>query len=183
MSKLDIPGIISIYGNRLKGFIRKRIDNKSDVDDVLQDVYFRLAESDQLMKPIDQIAGWLFSVTRNLIIDFYKKKRPIPLSDQLYENDEEDVSLQLKELFLSTEDSAETEYLKSMVWTELEKALCELPLEQREVFEMHELDGYSFEEISQKTGVTVNTLMSRKRYAVLHLRSKLQELYYELLNY
>jgi RNA polymerase sigma factor (sigma-70 family) len=181
--KEHISEIVKNYGNRLKGFIRKRVRSTEDAEDVLQDVFYQLAEADVVMKPIEQISAWLYSVTRNRIIDLYRKKKPDPMSDLLFDDQEEDMISELSELLYDTGSTAETEYLQSLVWVELEKALDELPKEQRMVFELNELKGMSFKEIAKLTGETVNTLISRKRYAVLHLRERLQILYDELLNY
>jgi RNA polymerase sigma factor (sigma-70 family) len=181
--KEHISEIVRNYGNRLKGFIRKRVRSTEDAEDILQDVFYQLAEADLVMKPIEQVTAWLYSVTRNRIIDLYRKKKPEPMSDILFDNQEEDMVSELSELLYETESTAESEYLQSLVWVELEKALDELPKEQRMVFEQNELKGMSFKEIAELTGETVNTLISRKRYAVLHLRERLQILYNELLNF
>jgi len=178
-----ISEIVTHFGSRLKGFIRKRVPLKEDAEDVLQDVFYQLAETEVLLKPIEQVSAWLYSVTRNRITDLYRKKKPEPMSDFLFDDKDEDVFNELGELLYETDGSPETQYLKSLVWVELEKALNELPDEQRMVFEMNELQGISFKEIAEQTGETVNTLLSRKRYAVLHLRERLQTLYNELLSF
>lgn len=181
--KHNISEIIKDYGGRLKGFIRKRVNSSEDADDILQDVYFQLVDADRLLKPIDQMAAWLFTVARNKITDLYRKKKPESLPETNSENDEDNFFADLSDLMFDNGSTPETEYLRSMVWVELEKALNELPEEQRQVFEMTELQGMSFKEISSITGVTVNTLISRKRYAVLYLREELQLIYNELLNF
>lgn len=180
--KLNIHEVIRNYESRLQGFIRKRVRTIEDADDILQDVYFQLADADRLMKPIDQMTAWLFAVARNKITDLYRKKKTESLPE--YNEDEDDVfGPELSELMFDEGNNPETEYLKSLVWTELDKALEELPEEQRLVFELTEMKGLSFKEISEQTGVSVNTLLSRKRYAVLYLRVSLQELYDELINF
>ncbi len=180
--KPGIAEIVKEFGSRLKGFIRKRARTTEDTEDILQDVYYQLAEADQLMKPIDQILAWMYTVARNRIIDFYRKKRP-ELIEEYYNEEEESVLSEIGELMVISDNSPDTEYLKSLVWIELEKALNELPVEQRAAFVMNEMEGLSFKEIAAITGEPENTLLSRKRYAVLHLRKRLRELYDELINF
>jgi len=180
--KQNISEVIHNYGNRLQGFIRKRVRTIEDADDILQDVYVQLADADRLMKPIDQMAAWLFTVARNKITDLYRKKKTESLPE--YNDDDDNVfGPELSELMFDEGSTPETEYLRSLVWIELDKALEELPEEQRQAFELTEMKGLSFKEISEQTGVSVNTLLSRKRYAVLYLRVRLQELYVELINF
>ena len=178
-----MPEIIGNYSSNLRGYIRKRVNSIEDAEDVLQEVFYQLAETDRLMKPIDQIASWLYTVTRNRIIDFYRKKKTESLPEYYSDDFDEAEVDELSSLLFDNGSTPETEYLRSLVWIELEKALSELPLNQREVFEMNELQGISFKEISEKTGEPINTLISRKRYAVLYLREQLQVLYDELLNF
>lgn len=178
-----ISEIIKDYGGRLRGFIRKRVNSAEDAEDILQDVFYKLAEADQMLKPIEQISAWLFTVARNRIIDLYRKNKPESMSAFSTDKEEEDFVTEIGDLLYDTEGTPETEYLKSLVWTELEKALDELPQEQRMVFELNELEGMPFKEIAKITGETENTLLSRKRYAVLHLRKRLQTLYNELINF
>jgi len=179
--KLNIHEVIRNYESRLQGFIRRRVRTIEDADDILQDVYFQLADADRLLKPIDQMAAWLFTVARNKITDLYRKKKTESLPE--YNEDDDVFGPELSGLMFDKGNNPETEYLKSLVWTELDKALEELPEEQRLVFELTEMKGLSFREISERTGVSVNTLLSRKRYAVLYLRVSLQELYDELINF
>ena len=181
-AKMNIPEIIKEYGGRLRGFIRKRVRSVDDAEDILQEVFYQLAEADRLMKPVDQIAAWLYTVARNRITDSYRKKKAEPLPEIASDEDEEFIE-DLSSLIFDNGNTPETEYLRSMVWTELDKALNELPSEQREVFVMNELEGISFKEISEMTGEQVNTLISRKRYAVLHLRERLQDLYNDIMNF
>lgn len=181
--KLNVSQIVHEYKNRLAGFIRRRVDREEDAEDILQDVFYQLAEADLLMKPIDQIAGWLFAVARNRITDLYRKKKPDLFPEPYADAEEETAVIELSSLFADDNHNPETEYLRSLVMEEVEAALNEIPAEQKEAFEMHEIKGMSFEEISQLTGVPVNTLISRKRYAVLYLRDKLEILYDELINF
>lgn len=181
--KLNITEIVSEYSTRLRGFIRKRVNRIEDAEDILQEVFYQLTEADRLMKPIDQVAAWLFTVARNRITDLYRKKKP-DLLEEYYSNDEDDeVVEELGKLLVDKDDTPDTQYIRSLVWEELSYALEELPPEQREVFEMTEFKGMSFNEIARLTGKPVNTLISRKRYAVLFLRERLKDLYDELLNF
>jgi RNA polymerase sigma factor (sigma-70 family) len=181
--KLNIPEIIKNYNTRLKGFIRKRVNSMEDAEDILQEVFFQLAEADRLTKPIDQVAAWLFTVARNRITDLYRKKKTEPLPEYADDTDDETVIAELRDLLFDNGSTPETEYLRSLVWVEIDKALGELPAEQKQVFEMTELKGLSFKEIAAQTGEPVNTLISRKRYAVLYLRERLQVLHDELINF
>jgi RNA polymerase sigma factor (sigma-70 family) len=182
--KQHITDIVQNYSSRLKGFIRNLVSSNEDAEDILQDVFFQLAEADRLMKPIEQMTAWLYTVTRNRVTDFYRKKKPELMSGFVADDDsDEEIVDDIRELLSDNEPTPETRYLQSLVWEELEKALSELPDEQRKVFELNELEGISFKEIAKLTGETENTLISRKRYAVLHLRKRLQTLYNELINY
>jgi len=177
----DVGKLVIAYQPRLKAFIRKPVSSREDADDILQDVFYQLAKVDTAMNPIEQVAAWLYRVARNMIINKQIKKHEEELPS--YQNDNDEVLNDFSEILFGKQTSAspETEYLRSLVWVELENALSELPPEQREVFEKNELDGLSFKEISEETGVAVNTLLSRKRYAVLHLRKRLAELYEEII--
>ena len=181
--KLNIAEVIKNQGSRLKGFIRKRVRTTEDADDILQEVYYQLLDADRMMKPIDQISAWLFTVARNRITDLYRKKKPEPMPEYLSETEGESLFAELSDLMFDNGSTPETDYLRSLVWTELDKALTELPEEQRLVFEMTEMKGFSFKAISEQTGVPVNTLISRKRYAVLYLRERMQLIYDELINF
>jgi RNA polymerase sigma factor (sigma-70 family) len=182
--KINITQIVKDYGKRLKAFIHKRVRSLEDSEDILQEVYVQLAEADRMMKPIDQISGWLFTVARSRIADRYRKKKSSNFSDMLYDDDDE---LRMDELGLVLADldngNPEELYLQSLIREEFEAALSDLPPEQRLVFEMNELLDIPFKDIAEQTGEPVNTLISRKRYAVLYLRKRLQYLYNELLNY
>jgi RNA polymerase sigma factor (sigma-70 family) len=181
--RLNIADIIKNQGKRLQGFIRKRVPQREDADDILQDVYSQLVEADRLMKPIDQISAWLFTVARNRITDLYRKKKTVAMPETLSETEEESFYEELSELLFDNGSTPETEYLRALVWTELEKAMEELPEEQRLVFELTEMKGMSFKAIAEQSGVAVNTLISRKRYAVLYLRERMMLIYDELINF
>ncbi len=185
MSEQDrrIAETIEREQDRLRNFIRKRVPDRRDVEDVLQDVFFELVEAQRLMKPIEQVGAWLFRVARNRIIDRFRKKRPesssvtrpIPDSE---EDGGGDIG-SLEDLLPSAEAGPEAAYARGVLLEALDDALEELPEEQRFVFVAHELEGRSFRELAAETGVSVNTLLSRKHYAVLHLRRRLQNIYDE----
>jgi RNA polymerase sigma factor (sigma-70 family) len=181
--RIHISEVIKNYGARLQGFIRKRVRNSEDADDILQEVYYQLANADRLLKPIDQMAAWLFTVARNRITDQYRKKKTESIPEFFADSDDSSSFSDLRDLMFDNGSTPEDEYMRSLVWTELEQALSELPEEQRTVFELTELKGISFKEIAAQTGLPVNTLISRKRYAVLFLRERLQLIYDELLNF
>ena len=159
---------------RLESFVRNRVDDEGDAEDILQDVFYELVRADALMKPVDHVGSWLYRVARNKIIDWFRKKRPLPFQ-------EDSDGLTLENLLPSPDAGPEAVYARSLLWEELEDALAELPEEQREVFLAHEVDGRSFKEIAAETGVSVNTLLSRKHYAVLHLRERLKEINDEIM--
>ncbi len=165
---------------RLLAFIRKRVPEKTDAEDILQDVFYQLAETFNVLEPIEQISAWLFRVARNKIIDRYRKKKPESLEQYLNTGEDEE-SWNLSKLLFDPQDGPESTYTRTRVWDTLAEALDELPTEQRDVFVWHELEGRSFKDIAETTGVTVNTLLSRKRYAVLHLRKRLESLYGEMI--
>jgi RNA polymerase sigma factor (sigma-70 family) len=165
-------------GSRLRNFIRRRVANPEDVEDVLQDVFSELIESFQLMRPIEHIGPWLFRVARNRIIDLYRKRRP-EFSANASVDDEEGREVELQDLLASADTGPEIAFARGEFIDELDAALADLPREQREVFVANELEGRSFAELSKESGVKVNTLLSRKRYAVLHLRERLRAFYEE----
>ena len=173
-----ISEVVKREGSRLRNFIRRRVTDPRDVEDVLQDVFYRLVEANRLLMPIDHVTGWLFRVARNRITDLFRKKKPERFSDSAIV-DEEGEALLIEDLLPSPDAGPEALYLRNLLLDELELALDELPDEQREVFVAHELEGRSFKELAEETGVSVNTLLSRKRYAVLHLRERLQSIYDE----
>lgn len=178
----SIGEIFKKYKSQLMGFISKRVLSKEDSEDILQNVFLQLSKADLMENPIEQISAWLYSVARNQIIDKSRKQKEAEMP--VIKGGEGDDDLLLSDFsdVLLNDNSPETEYLRAIVWEELDIALNELPLEQREVFEWTELQGLSFKEISETTGIGINTLISRKRYAVLYLREKLRNLYEELLS-
>jgi RNA polymerase sigma factor (sigma-70 family) len=161
---------------RLRNFIRRRVSDPGDVEDILQDVFFEFVETYRLMKPVEQAGAWLFRVARNRIIDRFRKKNP-ELLDDLAATSGDGEMLSIEELLPSPDAGPEAAYARGVLIDELEAALEELPLEQREVFIAHEIEGRSFKQLAAETGVGVNTLLSRKRYAVLHLRDRLRTAY------
>jgi len=182
MSTQDVGQLIAAHRPQLKAFIRKRVSNKEDVEDILQDVFYQLVKTVNIaLHPIENVSAWIYRVARNTIVNHGTKKREEQFP--VYQNDDTDDMLDdFSEILCSREmsPSPETEYLRSLVWVELENALNELPPEQREIFELTELDGLPVKEISETTGVAVNTLLSRKHYAVKHLRKRLAGLYDEI---
>jgi len=173
--------IFAQYQSQLRGFIAKRVPSKEDCEDILQNVFYQLAKVDLEKNPIQQISAWLYTVARNQITDRSRKQRESSMP--YLNNGDEDGSFvkEVTEILFDDDASPEMVYLRALFWEELEKALSELPEEQRNVFELTELEGISFKEISESTNIPVNTLISRKRYAVLHLRKRLSNLYDELL--
>jgi RNA polymerase sigma factor (sigma-70 family) len=165
--------------SRLRNFIRKRVADQGDAEDVLQDVFYELVEASRLMKPIEQVTAWLYKVARNRITDLFRKKRREVSGNEQAVGTEDDQKLDWEDLLPSPDAGPESAYARNVLLEELDAALDELPEEQREVFVGHELVGYSFNELAAQTGVSVNTLLSRKRYAVLHLRKRLQSIYEE----
>ena len=186
MSEQDqrITATIAREQGRLRNFIRKRVPDDSEVEDILQDVFYELVAASRLMQPIEQVSAWMFRVARNRIIDLFRKRKPAAsISDSLAatENQQENPIL-LEDLLPSPEAGPDAAYARSILLDELDAALDELPEEQREVFVAHELEGRSFKELAQETGVNVNTLLARKHYAVLHLRQRLRAIHDEFLN-
>ncbi len=177
--KRNIAQVVRDYSKRLMGFIRKRVNNEEDAEDILQDVFYQFIGNTQ---PIEQLTAWLFTVARNKITDRQRKHKPDSLED-VFAAPEGEETLNWTEFLFTTSDDPEKEYLRTLFWEELRVALDELPEEQRQVFIMNELEDVPFKDIAEQTGVPVNTLLSRKRYAVLHLRERLQTLKNELLNY
>jgi RNA polymerase sigma factor (sigma-70 family) len=170
-----ISEVVKREQSRLGNFIRRRVPDPRDAEDILQEVFYELVEANRLLMPIEHVTGWLFRVARNRITDLFRKKKPESFSDIEPVEDEDGELLRLEDLLPSPDAGPEALYARSVLLDELEAALDELPEEQREVFVAHELEGRSFKEIAAETGVSVNTLLSRKRYAVLHLRERLQE--------
>ena len=174
----QIAAVVTETQPRLRSFIRRRVPNESDVEDLLQEVFYELVVAHRLLMPIDYVTGWLYRVARNRITDLFRKKKPENFSDAAA-MDEEGETLRIEDLLPSPDDGPDALYARTMLLEELELALAELPVEQREIFVAHEFEGTSFKEFSAATGVSVNTLLSRKRYAVLALRERLQSVYDE----
>ncbi len=157
---------------RLRNFIRKRVLDSGDAEDILQDVFYELIESYRLMKPIEQVTAWLYRVARNRITDVFRKQKPDSLNDPVYDDD----AVSLEDLLPSPDAGPDAVYARNLMLDVIDDALEELPAGQRDVFIAHELHGRSFKDIAEETGLSVNTLLSRKRYAVLHLRQRLHEM-------
>jgi RNA polymerase sigma factor (sigma-70 family) len=161
---------------RLRNFIRKRVADQSDAEDILQEVFYELVEAYRMMKPVEQVTAWLFRVARNRITDLFRsRKRQVSTEPVVRTEDGEE--FQWEDVLPSPDAGPEAVYARAVLLEEMDDALDELPEEQREVFIAHEFLGYSFKEISEQTGVSVNTLLSRKHYAVVHLRQRLQAIY------
>jgi RNA polymerase sigma factor (sigma-70 family) len=173
-----ISEVIAEQRARLRNFIRRRVADEADVEDLLQEVFYELVRANRLLMPIEYVTGWLYRVARNRITDLFRKKKPENFSDQTVE-DEDGALLEFEDLLPSPDAGPEAQYMRSLLLDELELALGELPDEQREVFVAQELEGRSFKELSEESGVSINTLLSRKRYAVLHLRERLQSIHDE----
>jgi RNA polymerase sigma factor (sigma-70 family) len=173
-----ISEIVAQERLRLRNFIRRRVPDPSDAEDIVQEVFYELVEANRLLMPIEHVTGWLFRVARNRIIDVLRKRKPENFSDAAVEDSDGEM-LQIEDLLPSPDAGPEALYFRNVLLDELELALEELPEEQHDVFVAHELEGRSFKEMATETGVSVNTLLSRKRYAVLHLRERLQSIYDE----
>jgi RNA polymerase sigma factor (sigma-70 family) len=173
-----ISDVVTQEQSRLRNFIRRRVPDPRDAEDILQDVFSELVEANRLLMPIEHITGWLFRVARNRITDLFRKQKPQSFSD-LVVADEEGELLAFEDLLPSPAAGPEAIYARQGLLEAFELAIEELPVEQREVFIAHEVEGRSFKEIASSTGVNVNTLLARKRYAVLRLRERLQTIYDE----
>jgi RNA polymerase sigma factor (sigma-70 family) len=173
-----ISDVVDREQPRLRNFIRRRVPDPRDAEDILQDVFYELVEANRRLMPIEHVTAWLFRVARNRITDLFRKKRPESFTDAAVgaENDE---LLRIEDLLPSPDEGPEALYVRGVLFEELELAVEELPREQREVFIGHELEGRSYKEMAAETEVSVNTLLSRKRYAVLHLRERLRDIYDE----
>ena len=174
-----ISEVVEREQSRLRRFIRRRVPDPRDAEDILQDVFYELVEANRLLMPIEHVTGWLFRVARNRITDLFRRKRPESFSDAGVA-DEDDERMPLEDLLPSPDAGPEALYARNVLLDELELAVDELPEEQREVFLAHELEGRSFKDMAAQTGVSVSTLLSRKRYAVRHLRERLRSVYDEL---
>jgi len=173
-----ISDVVIREQSRLRNFIRQRVPDPRDAEDILQDVFCELVEANRLLMPIDHVTGWLFRVARNRIIDFFRKKKPQSFTDTAIVDDGDEL-LRLEDLLPSPDGGPEALYARNVLLDELELAIDELPADQRDAFVAHELEGRSFKQMAAESGVSVNTLLSRKRYAVLHLRERLQKIYTE----
>ncbi len=171
-----ISEVVERERSRLRSFIRRRVPDPEDVEDILQDVFYRLVEANRLLMPIEHVTGWLFRVARNRITDLFRKNVPENFSGVLVA-DANDPELQFEDLLPSPDAGPEAIYVRKLLLEEMARAIAELPKKQRDVFVAHEFEGKSFKELSENTGVNVNTLLARKRYAVLHLRERLQRVY------
>jgi RNA polymerase sigma factor (sigma-70 family) len=176
-----ISEAVSREQSRLRSFIRRRVADPGDAEDILQDVFYELVEAYRMMKPVEQVTAWLFSVARNRITDLFRRRSREALRNEPAKVAEDGEVLLLEELLPSPDAGPDAAYARSVLLEELDDALDELPVEQREVFIAHELMGYSFKELAAQTGLGVNTLLSRKHYAVLHLRERLQAIYDEFM--
>ena len=170
MSAESIADVVEREQSRLLQFIRRRVPDPRDAEDILQDVFSELVEANYLLMPIEHVTGWLFRVARNRIVDLFRKKKPEPFDDGV------------EDLLPSPGEGPEALYLRQALLDEMAAAIAELPKDQREVFVAHELEGRSFKELASATGVSVNTLLSRKRYAIRHLREQLRQAHDEFTN-
>jgi RNA polymerase sigma factor (sigma-70 family) len=180
--KSQIDKIVKTEQRKLLGFITKRIGDKTDALDIMQDVFYQLTVGFNDIRSVEKITAWLLTVARNRITDYFRKKRPVPLSTlkNHVATDTDGQPLMLEDILPSLTRNPEDEYMRNIIWNAIEESLGELPEEQREIFILNEFEDMSFNEISAQTGVGVNTLLSRKRYAVMFLREKLKELYNQL---
>lgn len=178
---LRLSEIIARERSRLGAFIRSRVPDPLDAEDIVQEVFYELVEANRLLMPIEHVTGWLFRVARNRITDLFRKSKPERFSDAAIEGEDGEM-LRIEDLLPSPDAGPEALYARHVLLDELDFALNELPDEQRDVFVAHELEGRSFKELSAESGVGINTLLSRKRYAVVHLRERLQTIYDEFTN-
>ena len=181
MAKQDrqIAEAIHREQSRLRNFIRRRVADREDAEDILQEVFYELVEAYRMIKPVEQVTGWLFRVARNRITDLFRRKQREALRGRSSTGTEDGERLELEELLPSPDAGPDAAYARTVLLEEMEAALDELPEEQREVFIAHEVMGKSFKELAAETGTSVNTLLSRKHYAVLHLRERLQAIHDE----
>jgi RNA polymerase sigma factor (sigma-70 family) len=178
-----IAAAVESQQGRLRRFIRRRVGDAEEAEDILQDVFYELLLAYRLMEPVEHVGAWLFRVARNRITDLFRKKKPDPMPGGTGALSEDGEELSLEDFLPSPDKGPEAAYARAVLLDELDAALDELPEEQRDVFVAHEMEGRSFKEMAAETGVSINTLLSRKRYAVLHLRRRLQAIHDELTNY
>lgn len=176
----DIALVYEEHRSELRGFISKRVNTIEEAEDILQNVFYSLVRIDLIENPIEHISSWLYRVARNQIIDRRRKHREEPMPTMRSDSDDDDLSLDLSMLIAATDGDPESNYIRSLVWEELIAALDELPPEQKSIFELTEMQDFTFREISESTGIPINTLLSRKRYAVLYLRERLRDVYQEI---
>jgi RNA polymerase sigma factor (sigma-70 family) len=174
-----IVAVVERERARLRNFIRRRVPDAEDVEDILQDVFYELIEANRRLMPIDHVTGWLFQVARNRITDLFRHRQPERIGDAVVVVDDGEV-MRIADLLPSAEAGPDVELVRRRLMAEIEDALNELPEEQRAVFLAHEMDGQSFKSMAAETGVNVNTLLARKHYAVLHLRRRLQQAFDEM---
>ena len=174
----QIAEVVASQQSRLASFIRKRVPNPADAEDLLQEVFYELVQAHRLLMPIETVTGWLFHVARNRITDLFRKRKPDAFSDMALDGDEGELLL-IEDLLPSPDAGPEALYFRQILLDELSTAIAELPEDQRAIFVAHELDGRSFKELAAETGVNINTLLARKRYAILNLRQRLQRVYNE----
>lgn len=175
-----IGEVVSRERERLRSFIRRRVSDGGDAEDILQEVFYELIAATRLLQPIEHVSAWLFRVARNRIIDRFRKHGAVPVADDALRAAEQDETSGWQEMLPSADAGPEAMFARSLLLEELDAALDELPANQREVFLAHELEGKSFRQMAQETGLSINTLLARKRYAVLHLRQRLQDIYEQL---
>jgi RNA polymerase sigma factor (sigma-70 family) len=176
-----ISEVVTREQARLRNFIRRRVPDPRDAEEILQEVFYELVEANRLLMPIEHVTGWLFRVARNRITDLFRKKKPESFSGMAVEDEDGDL-LRLEDILPSPDDGPDGLYLRNLLLDELELAINELPPEQREVFVAHEIEGISFKQMAAETGVNVNTLLARKRYAVRRLRERLQSIHEQFSN-
>ncbi len=177
----SLSDIVQRESRRLYQFIRKRVADPGDAEDILQEVFYELIEAYRLMQPIEQVGAWLYRVARNRIIDRLRKQR-LGLGSEMNAGTNQEEPRALEDLLPSPDAGPEAAYARSVLFEELQAAIDELPEEQRSVFVAHELEGRSFKEIAQETGLNINTLLSRKHYAIVHLRRRLRAIYEEFIS-
>lgn len=183
-NKEDINDLVNEYQSRIKSFIKKRVSSKEDAEDILQDVFYQFIKTiEDTVEPIQQISAWLYRVARNTIINKGKKKHEEEFPASEYDEDGNILKDFSEFLFNDDNPTPETEYLRSLVWIQLEEALSELPPEQREAFELTQMEGIPVKEVAESVGISINTLLSRKHYAVKYLRKRLQYLYDDIIYY
>lgn len=179
--QITVSDVVRKEGNRLFNFIRKRVKSTLDAEDILQDVYFQLAKISNEINTIEKMSSWLFMIARNKITDNYRKKKSLNFSEMNTAYSDEEGTMYFEDFISDGSDLQDQLMTRDGMWNDLAEALDELPESQREVFELHEFEGLSFKEISEKTGIQVNTLLSRKRYATMHLRERLNKVYNEII--